>query len=87
MNHQIKLINIHKKRMSILEEQKAKTGVHYNATLEMEITEIKEQILDIENQLKRRLNELLLKSATYGISVDPSVTIEIEDIQEYFGKA
>jgi len=81
---EIKLLKIHKRRLDILEQQKAKVGVHYNATLEMEIDDIKEKMKDIESGLNRRLQSLREKAAIYGISADPSISIEIEDIQNYF---
>jgi hypothetical protein len=84
MIHEIKLLKIHKRRLDILKQQKAKTGAHYNATLEMEIGDIEEAMKEIEDTLGRRLQSLRLKVATYGLSADPSISIEIEDIESYF---
>lgn len=85
MIHEIKLLKIHKRRLEILEQQKAKVGAHYNATIMVEIEDIKEEMGNIENSLKRRLQALREKAAVYGLNSDPSITIEIEDIEDYFG--
>jgi hypothetical protein len=84
MIHEIKLLGIHKRRLEIMEQQQAKVGVHYSATLLMEIDEVKNQITDIEAGLKRRLQALREKAAIYGLSADPAISIEIEDIEKYF---
>lgn len=81
---EIKLIKIHKRNLEHLAEQKARLGeylpVHLGNQLDSEITQIKE----LEDTLQRRLQALMLKAASYGLSADPSITIEIEDIQAYF---
>lgn len=82
--HEIKLIKIHKRRLELLEQQMVKVGVHYGATVLMEIDEIKKQVQEIEQGLKRRLQMLREKVAIYGLNADPSLLIEIEDIEEYF---
>lgn len=84
MNHNLKLIQIHKKNIEILNKQKAQLGMHCPMHIQNQLDHENESVAEIETELKRRLNALLLKSAQYGISVDPSVTIEIEDIQSYF---
>lgn len=84
MIHEISLIKIHTRRMKILQQQQAKRGVQSSATAVREIEDTKETIKGIEDGLRRRLQSLLEKQAVYGLSADPSIKIEIEDIQEYF---
>lgn len=85
MVHEINLIGIYQRNLSILENQKA----HFNPELVPlhilnSISRTKEEIKGLEEELKRKLQKLQLKKAQYGISVDPSVLIEIEDIEKYF---
>lgn len=87
MIHEMKLLSIHKRRLEIMEQQKAIVGAHYSATLIMEIDEVKKQMAELEAGLKRRLQALREKAAVYGLNVDPAITIEIEDIEGYFDPA
>jgi hypothetical protein len=65
----------------------AKMGAHCPLYIENQLEHEHESIKELEATLWRRLNALLLKAATYGISTDPSISIEIEDIQAYFAKS
>jgi hypothetical protein len=84
MSNEIKLLKIHKRRVALLKEQLAKTGAQHNVTVTMEIQDAQEQMTELEEQLKRRLHGLRMKMATYGNNADPSVSMEIEDIEGYF---
>lgn len=84
MNSELKLIKIHKRRLEKLQEKAARVGVQMDASVDIEIEDIQEQITELERILRRRLNSLQLKLATYGISADPALSIEAEDIEDYF---
>ncbi|NJO31650.1 MAG: hypothetical protein HC874_31910 [Richelia sp. SL_2_1] len=84
MNHQIKLIKIHKRRLAILLEQQRKFQDNTPPHIVTEIEDIIRNIKEIDTELRRRLQELMLKSARYGINTPVEVTLEIEDIHNYF---
>lgn len=86
MTSEIKLINIHRRNVEILNKQKAKLGLHCPLHIETQLENETEQIEELETTLRRRLHILLEKAALKGINADPSITIEIEDIQEYFNR-
>ncbi len=80
MTNQIKLINIHTRNLAILRAQKANMGAgvtpHVENSIQIEIDELK----SLESQLRRRLRILQEQAAIKGLSSDPSITLEIEDI-------
>lgn len=82
--NEIKLITIHKRNVEILNAQKARLGLHCPLYLETQLEHEINAIKELEDTLRRRLHALLEKAAVYGISADPSISIEIEDIQKYF---
>ena len=84
MMHELKLIKIHRRNLEILGEQKAMLGEFLPVHLQNQIDFGIKAIAEIEKNLKRRLQILLEKSATYGLNTPPEVSIEIEDIQAYF---
>lgn len=84
MVHELNLIEIHSRRKRVLEKQKAMTGAHYNATIQIEIEDINRQVGELEQELRRILQQLKLKQATYGLATEPSVLLQIEDIEAYF---
>lgn len=84
MVNEIKLITIHKRNVEILNAQKARLGLHCPLYLETQLEHEINAIKELEDTLRRRLHALLEKAAVYGISADPSISIEIEDIQKYF---
>lgn len=81
---ELKLLKIHKRRLGLLKEKRAKVGTQAEASVDMEIEDIQGEISTIETSLKRRLQALREKAAVYGLNSDPSVSIEIEDIEGYF---
>lgn len=84
MLHELKLIKIHKRNLGHLMGQKSHFGKHCPPHIQNSINLEREAIQEIEQNLNRRLQGLLMKAAVTGINTDPSVSIEIEDIQEYF---
>jgi hypothetical protein len=85
MQQEIKLLKIHKRRKEVLEEQITRIGRNLApAHLLTETADIDEQVEEIETNLKRRLQALREKLAIQGINADPSLSIEAEDIEEYF---
>ena len=86
MLHEIKLIKIHTRNLGILVEQGAILGLAVPVHIQNQISHEKSSIEELEKGLQRRLQLLLEKAAVYGLSADPSISIEIEDIQEYFGQ-
>lgn len=85
MNHNLKLIETHKRNLAYLKRQQAMfdPGMAPLSTVN-QIAYTEKAISEIEGELQRRLELLLLKAAQYGISADPAITMEIEDIQKYF---
>jgi hypothetical protein len=84
VNHQLNLIQIHKRNIEILGRQKAELGLHCPMHVQSQLEHELKAIKEAEKTLQRRLQGLLQQSATYGISADPAIGIEIEDIEEYF---
>jgi hypothetical protein len=84
MIHEIKLITIHRRNLKYLAEQKAQLGEFLPIYIKNQINSNEEYIAELETTLKRRLQNLMEKAALKGINTEPEVSIEIEDIQEYF---
>ena len=72
--------------MGILEKQIANTGGPDRADTSkvMDAERARSSIESIESNLRKRLQALREKIAIYGISADPAISIEIEEIQDYF---
>jgi hypothetical protein len=85
MIHEIKLLDISKKRAEHLRNQKVRFGLHCPPYIKSELDDVLEEIEGYEETLKRRRQGLLEKAALYGANTDPAISIEIEDINEYFG--
>ena len=84
MTHEIKLIKIHKRNIKHLRNQKVKLGLHCPTHIKNQLEDEAASVEDLEHTVRRRLQSLLERAAMQGINTDPAVTIEIEDIQEYF---
>lgn len=84
MIHEIKLLTIHKRNLKYLAEQKAQLGEFLPVYIRNQIASNEESIAELETTLKRRLQNLMEKAATYGLNTPAEVSIEIEDIQQYF---
>jgi hypothetical protein len=57
-----------------------------NNTSEDEQAEEIENLRDLIRTNRRRLNQRQLQAAKYGINVDPSISIEIEDLSKEIAK-
>jgi hypothetical protein len=84
MSSELKLIKIHKRNLEILAQQKARLGEYLPVHVQNQIDSEQTSIAELEAILQRRLHGLLEKLALYGLSADPSISIEVEDIQAYF---
>ena len=79
----IKLIEINKRRLNKLEEKAAKVGIQMDASIDMEMEDIKEIIEGFETELLKRLQIRKEQKALQGINTDPAILIEIEDLEKW----
>jgi len=84
MNNELRLLKIHTRRRDELIKQKIALGGRADVSIQIEIEGITDTILEIEMEVERRSQKLRETAALYGSSVDPSISMEIEDIEDYF---
>lgn len=86
--HDIDLLKIHRRRLAVLEKQIAMAGgeAYADAGKLMEAQNTRDSVAEIEKTLGKRLQYRREQSALYGISADPSIGIEIEEIESYFAE-
>lgn len=81
---EIDRIFIHHARATVRLEQIAELGSTADPSMGKEVERIQAEVETIEAQLRRRRVSLEEQKAIYGISADPSIQMEIDDIVKYF---
>lgn len=93
------IVDAKKRRLSVLLKQQAVYGIDSPAHIVMEIEDLRQEVAQLEGQIEdresiadlieiktRRLRELQLRAAKYGVSCPPEITIEIEILEQEIEK-
>jgi len=93
------IVDAKKKRLNVLLKQQAVYGIDSPAHIVMEIEDLRQEIAQLEGQIEdrestadlieiktRRLRELQLRAAKYGVNCPPEITLEIEILEQEIEK-
>ncbi len=82
LEHVRTLLNIHTKNSEILQQQKASASGTFAVSVQNHIDENKLSIVGLREELKRYKQKLLEQQARSGINTDPSILMELEDVDK-----
>lgn len=84
INQQIKQIRLWDKNIQLLREQLPSSSTAERPAILAKIAVAEDEIDKLEAIAQRRKQVLLEQLATIGIDADPKISLEIEDINNYF---